>query len=236
MKRTSTMWMLASAGLLLAVSAPVKAGPITIFSENFDELGQHFTQTAVGIFHTLNSTNVDVIGPSWLCVSPESGSCVDLNGSGTNAVGQLELTTAVNLAPGTYTLNFDLIGSQRKSQAGATDSTDDTGVQTTTTVSLGSAACSGVGCLYTQVFTLANNDDSTGVVSTNIVIGAQTNGVVLRFVSDTPGLVGALLDNVSLVETQQQQVTPEPGTFVLLGSALLGLGGLGRLRSRRASR
>ena len=128
-----------------------------------------------------------------LCVAPESGNCVDLDGS-TGAAGQISSGT-LTLAPGTYTLSFDLIGSQR----GVTDST---------TVTLGS--------LYDETFVLASGDDTDGIVSTTFTVTSTTDAQLI-FTSNTPGNIGSLLDNVDLV------ATPEPATFSLMAIGLLGL-------------
>jgi hypothetical protein len=66
---------------------------------------------------------------------PESGNCLDMDGS-TGTAGQIS-RAMMSLAPGTYTLSFDLIGSQR-------------GLTTSTTVTLGS--------LFNQTFILGSSD------------------------------------------------------------------------------
>ena len=92
----------------------------------------------------------------------------------------------MTLAPGTYTLSFDLIGSQR-------------GLTTSTTVMLGS--------LFNQTFILGSSDVSSGIVNDSITVAAPTTATLV-FTSNTPGNVGALLDNVSFaagsVATQSQ--------------------------------
>src|SRR5260370_36108092 len=81
----------------------------------------------------------------------------------------------MSLAPGTYTLSFDLIGSQR-------------GLTTSTTVTLGS--------LFNQTFILGSSDLTDGIVNHTIAVAAPTT-TALIFTSDTPGNIGALLDNVN---------------------------------------
>jgi hypothetical protein len=217
------------------ISSPAKAGTVTIFSENFDELATGPFVTSAGIFSTINGTNVDIVGTtgvgygSGLCLSPESVNCVDLDGSlGSNPEGQLQLTTPITLTPGSYTLSFQLIGSGARSGFAPPSST--------TTVEFGANGCTS-GCLYyNSGITLGQTDVVDGNISTPITISTTQTNVYLTFISDTPGYIGALLDNVSLTETTSSSSAPEPGTMVLLGSALLGLGGLGRLRARRNSR
>ncbi len=171
-----------------------------ILNENFNTVTPSLNATSpVGAF-TVTAGSVDVVGGGistfgYLCVAPESGNCVDLDGTSTSGVpGQLS-SALLTLTPGTYTLSFDLIGSQR----GATDST---------TVTLGS--------LYDQTFLLASGDDTTGIVSDTFTVTSTTDAQLI-FTSNTSGNVGSLLDNVNLV------ATPEPATFSLMGIGLLGL-------------
>jgi PEP-CTERM motif len=165
------------------------------FTENFDSLTPTLNATNLGAF-TVTSGSVDVVGGSlygYLCVPPESGNCVDLDGS-TYVAGQIS-SASLTLVPGAYAFSFDLIGSQR-------------GVDTSTTVTLGS--------LYNQTFLLSSGDDTSGIVNTIIVVGATTVAPLI-FTSNTSGNAGALLDNVSVVST------PEPATLSLLGIGLASL-------------
>jgi PEP-CTERM motif len=136
---------------------------------------------------------VGLFSAIYLCVLPESDICVDLDGS-TGAAGQIS-SASLSLAPETYILSFDLIGSHR-------------GVDTSTTVSLGS--------LYNQTFSLSSGDITSGIVNTTINVGTTTVAPLI-FASMTPGDIGALLDNVTLVST------PEPATLSLLCIGLAGL-------------
>lgn len=174
-----------------------------ILKENFDELSPALSATSVGAFSAINGTNVDILGGALfgsLCVSPESGNCIDLDGSGGKSQGDLESTIAITLNRGIrYTLSFDLIGSQR-------------GVTTSTTVSLGP---------YSKTFVLGSSDDKDGIVSVQFTV-PSTTVTHLEFQSNTPGNIGALLDDVSLTSNRTSTV-PEPSSLVLLGSGLLGL-------------
>jgi PEP-CTERM motif len=189
-----------SAFAILFVSSAL-ADSVTL-KENFDELTPALGVTAVGAFSAMNGTNVDILGGGLfgsLCVSPESGNCIDLDGTGGKSQGDLE-TTAITLIRGIhYTLSFDLIGSQR-------------GVTTSTTVSLGP---------YSKTFVLGSADDKDGIVSVQFAVPSTTVSH-LEFRSNTPGEIGALLDNVSITSSPVSTV-PEPSSLVLLGSGLLGL-------------
>jgi hypothetical protein len=200
---------------LLGVTLPVlcmmpsSAYAGTIFAENFDSATVGLNVTSAGAFSTFGGTNVDVLGGStfgFLCAGPTSGQCVDLGGSGGDAAGHLGLTTALNLAPGTYYLSFDLIGSGR-------------GQDTSTTVNFGS---------YSQTFLLTSGDITSGIVLNQAVTigGGPTQ---LQFLSN--GLanqnIGSILDNVSISDSSP---VPEPGTLGLMATGLLGAAGFIRRR------
>ena len=203
MKATSLLLLAGSA--LLISSAPLYAGPV-VFQQSFDSLTAQLSVTSVGNFTAINGTNVDIVGPGdgygALCAAPESGNCVDLGGSNGNPFGQLQ-STPITLGPGTYNLSFDLIGSGR-------------GITTTTDVSLGS--------LYSDVFTLASGDTTSGIVNTTFTVGS-TETVTLDFdlAASDNGNVGSVLDNVEI-----STVTPEPSSLMLLGTGFVALAGLAR--------
>jgi PEP-CTERM motif len=170
-----------------------------ILSENFDELTPQEGATLVGAFHTINGTNVDIVANGgifgFLCQPPESGNCIDMDGGAGPGSPQGQLQSNMLFPAGTYLLSFDLIGSQR-------------GTTAATTVTFGN---------YNQTFTLTSADDISGIVVSQPVTLSSPG--YLLFVSDTPGWIGDLLDNVTV--STSSTTTPEPSTLLLIGSALL---------------
>jgi PEP-CTERM motif len=193
---------------LMLTGTSLHAG--TILSENFNELTPQASATSVGAFSAIDGTNVDIVGTGFfpsLVVAPESGSAIDLDGSNGNPQGVLQSSSAISLLPGVnYMLSFDLVGSQR-------------GNTTSTTVTFGS---------YDQTFLLGSGDDTTGIVVDALVSVSAPESVFLTFTSNTPGDVGALLDNVSITSGPSTSPVPEPTSLLMLGSGLVALAGLSR--------
>jgi hypothetical protein len=182
----------------------------TFLSENFDGVPAVLDVTTAGVFSAVGNTNVDVVGAAdgWgaLCTGPESGNCLDMGGTGGNAVGIIDLTSPLNLAAGTYDLSFDLIGSGR-------------GETTSTTVSFGN---------YSQTFVLTSGDITSGVVVNQAVTiaGGPTQLTFTNNGISDPN-IGAVLDNVSITTPSP---TPEPSSLMLLGTGILGAAGMMRRR------
>lgn len=208
MRRSCLFLLISSLWLLVS---PVGAN--TLLSENFDELTPWLGVNLAGAFSAVGGTNVDVVGGGlygFLCAGPESGNCIDLDGSGGNSQGILQSNQEFQLLPGNdYFLNFDLIGSER-------------GVTTSTTVDFGP---------YSQTFVLASGDETSGVVTNQLVTVSEPTLTYLTFKSNTPGQIGAVLDNVVL--TDPPASAPEPSYVALATVALLGLSLFARSRKVR---
>lgn len=153
-----------------------------IFSENFNETTAQLGVTQAGAFTAINGTNVDIVGPGdgwgWLCSGNESGNCVDLGGTGGNSVGNIDLSTSLNLAAGTYNLTFDLNGSQR-------------GNATTTIVNFGSDS-----------WTIDLASDGSTVFSQDVTVAGGP--VQLQFIDvGANDNIGAVLDNIQVSSTPE---------------------------------
>jgi hypothetical protein len=201
--------LLVAVPAVLLTTVPMHAD--IVFSENFNSAPLGLGVTTAGQFSTINGTNVDVIGANFGdCVGPESGNCVDMDGTGGNPIGQLELTTPLNLTAGTYFLSFDLIGSQRNTTSSVT-------------VDFGP---------FSHTYTLTTGDDTDGVVS-NLAVAIAGGATQLTFVSnDAAGSEeGALLDNV-VISTSPVGASPvpEPESLALMTAGLLGCAGAIRRR------
>jgi len=158
-------------------------------SENFDELTPQQGVMSAGAFSTINNTNVDIVANGrifgYLCQPPESGNCVDMDGTYDypgDPQGQLQ--SNMLFPAGSYLLSFDLIGSQR-------------GTTASTTVTFGN---------YNHEFTLASTDDTSGIV-VNQLVTLSSPGYLL-FVSDSPDQIGDLLDNVVVSTSSRLRSRP----------------------------
>jgi len=178
--------------LVLGLALAFSGQGAVLVSENFNAVTPGtYSSGAIGSF-TVTGGSVDVVGGGFfgnLCIGLETTNCVDLSG---NAAGTIA-TNSLSLPAGSYTLTFNLNGSQRN-------------LSTSATVTLGSA--------FTETFTLASADQNS--ITRNFIIAAPTTAV-LQFQSNTVGNVGALLDNVTL--SNNISAVPEPASFLLLSGA-----------------
>jgi hypothetical protein len=208
---------LKSTRILVFLLSVVSAHAGAILSENFNELPAQLGVTSAGALTAINGTNIDVVGAAdgfgSLCVVPEVGNCVDLDGTGGNSQGVLA-SGFIMLEPGTdYYLSYDLIGSNR-------------GLTTSATVTFGS---------YSKTYSLASGDVTSGIVNNALITVSAPTQTELVFTSNTPGNIGSVLDNVVItsvpaISSVGVSASPEPCSLMLLMSALMGWAWLKRRR------
>ena len=146
---------------------------------------------------------VDLIGNGFYDFFPTSGLYVDLDGTTPNDAGVM---SSVVFAPGSYTLSFQLAGSQR-------------GDVNTVEVALGT---------FSTSITLASGVGLTDYTFAVTVLSADQLSFQQTGVSDNIGLI---LDNVTVSD---RVVVPEPATIALFGAGLAGLALIRRRRKAMA--
>lgn len=205
------MLVLAVCGLPQAVSAST-----ILLSDNFN--GQNGGTGALNYsgFSNFNVTKgaVDLIGNGLFDFKPGNGLYVDINGT-TGKSGTIESKTNFALGIGTFTLKFDLAGSQR-----AFSPLD------SITVSLGN--------LFSQTFTKAFTDPFQTITITGTNNSNTTGSLTFGSPIGDGDLAGLLIDNVQLTFDPAGGGTgvaaPEPSSVILWS---LGALGFGYYRNRR---
>ena len=188
-----------AAATTIVFAAPASAA-VTIFSDNFDSYSPLALNwiPPVASGWTVTDGTVDLIGAGFIDILPGNGNYIDLDGSTANSG---VFANSVNLTGGvTYTLSFDLAGSQR----GSTE---------TANVNFGTATAS---------FTL-NSSDPLATYSLNFT-PAASGAYSFSYENLGGDNVGLLLDNVSV------SAVPEPEIYAMLLAGLGMLGFMLRSR------
>ncbi len=204
--------------VLLACAGISRAGPVVLFSDDFN--AETPGTNRVPSNWTVTGGTVDIIGsgPNGTAFDFMAGTghgyYIDLDGTST-AAGLMTAKQTFNLLPGfQYTLSFDLAGNQGGGDLENSSATD------TVLVTFGSFSLPGGGLLTIP------RDQGWTTYSWDIWTAAPVSGVTLSFQNTDGGdKIGPLLDNVQLT------AVPAPGA-IILGS--LGIGLVGWLRRRRA--
>ena len=178
-----------------------------IFSDNFDaENGGVGALNYTGFSNwSVSQGTVDLIGNGFYDFLPGNGLYVDLDGSTNNAgiMGHFQ-----SLAPGDYTLSFDLAGNHRNSAAELTT------VNVAVVLGGGTAANSSISLNQNDPFTTYSLDFSISPL-------LNPSFIFVSFGAASNDNIGMLLDNVVLSD---RVGVPEPNTLALLAVGLLGVG------------
>ncbi len=193
-----------------------------MFRDNFNNDHLRLNGTPRG--WTVTSGTVDIIGRrnghSFYNLVPGHGAYIDMDGS-TNAQGTIQTVRTFEFTPGnTYTLSYQLAGSQRGDDNAVT-ALFGPGVtfSSTHTNSVTHSLASAVGfTTFTEQFT----------VSSTI-----TAALIFAAVSSASDSMGLLLDNVKL--SYHLTPVPLPGAALLMLSGIAGLGAFARRRRETAT-
>ena len=198
--------------LLATVCLSQTASAGVVFEDNFDNENGGLAGLNYTTFDnwTVGSGTVDVIGNNMFDPIGLTGLYVDLDGS-TQAGGTL-VSRPLNLAAGTYQLEFDLAGNNRNPNADTINVTF---------------------ANYSETFVLDSSDPFR--TFTRIVELTADEVTALSFEDIGGDDNGALLDNVRIMGLSPNPV-PEPASVALFGLGALGVGlALHRRRARRCS-
>lgn len=197
MKRLSSLLFVSALSLSSLSAATVFSGALPSYPGSNDV----FNDAAPGAF-TAGGGGVDLLtagDPSGYSTALCGGiSCVDLDGTVSAGTAGGSISASFTLAPGTYTLTFDLFAAQR-------------GASASSTVTLS-------GGLLSKTF--ADGSFTPGVQTDTITV-ATGGTYTLTFTSLTPGYYGDLVGGVTLASPS---AVPEPSTILLMSLPLLAFG------------
>ncbi|ARE41881.1 hypothetical protein RGUI_3740 [Rhodovulum sp. P5] len=196
--------LLATTGLVLAVSAATAQAATTIFFEDFaEELASIAPANTAGNFTGLDSFtivngSVDLFGNGGYSLSCQSAGCLDLDGS-TSDAARLESTALSFVAGVTYTLEFTVSGNQR----GRANDTLEYGLTG----------------LLNGPLTLTGNDSFQTITRTFTMLADATASIYFDHAGGDN--YGIILDSVTV--TADTPAVPLPASLPLLGAGLAGL-------------
>lgn len=192
-------------------ASTMTANATTIFFEDFDtDLSNaggtsQLNFTGFGQF-TVDAGSVDLIGSGGFGIACVAGGCVDLDGStfGSTPTSNF-VSTALDLGPGSYTLSFDATANQRN---GSFDSF---------TVS--------VGTVLSEIITPTLGSDNFTTYAFTFDVASLVSASIVFFTEGPSDNIGAILDNVLLVNNSTPDATaPLPAGAPLMIAGILGLG------------
>ena len=214
--------------LLVLALAMVPAFAGTLFFEDFegDDVVNIQSQTSgvlVGTQFRIVSGSVDVITPidsyTVMCSAPLSGNCIDTVGGGRQGLGVIESIDPIDFAPGDYVISFDLIG----------------WFYSTSQLSQTATVEASIGSLWSDTYVRVGSNNPYPTVTAYFTVDSATSERIRFTTLAGSGFAGAILDNVKITTVGEgdEETVPEPGTFALFGSALVGLGLLRRFKQTR---
>lgn len=188
-----------------AIAAPASAA---IFTDDFESYALGLNQTNFAPNWTVTNGTVDLVGgPGFFDELCDTGKCVDLDGSTSDA--GVFTSLSLNLIGGqTYTASYDLAASRRGGPANVLTVNFGTNSFVYGLVSGGSPATDPF-----KTFSLNFTPGSTGTYQLSFSTSGNDN-------------VGPLLDNVNVATA----AVPEPATWAMM---ITGFGGVGALVRRR---
>ena len=188
--------------LLLVMLVFSKAHAITSLTDNFDSETAMLNYAGFANWDVNNGT-VDTVATGTFSIACSGGSAICVDLDGSTSDSGI-LSTKEKFDVGVYILSFDISGNQR----GMADDTVE--------VIFGD---------YSETFTLASNAPWQTITRNVEVTNSMLDGT-LSFENEGGDNFGIILDNVSV------GVVPIPAAAWLFGSALLGLVGYSRKRSK----
>ena len=198
------------------VAGPTLANAATVFTDNFNGVSSSLNTAPAGWQVVSGTGTVDTIangGFGIICLGA-TGGCVDLDGSSSNA-GYLRTTATFGFSSGgDYSLTAYLSGNQRGGSSDSLNFGISDGSSNLCSTAVSGVAPSAPFAQYTCFFTAASS--FSGFIFFDHAGGDN---------------IGMILDDVRLESRGNGTSVPEPGSLVLLG---LGLAGLGLSRRRKA--